>query len=106
MENVFPYGARPHRFPLETKDEYDVLEGGLGEFLPNYTVYQCLTRLAAYRAAAKSRPSRIWSRRRRSCGRVGRFCSCFPPERDSTLTGGNKTLNLLKLRASPLTACN
>jgi len=43
MENVFPFGARPHRFPFETKDEYDVLEGGLGEFLPNYTVYQCLT---------------------------------------------------------------
>jgi len=62
MENVFPYGARPHRFPLETKDECDVLEGGSGEFLPNYTVYQCLIRLAAYRAQQQRAGHHVFGR--------------------------------------------
>jgi len=62
------------------------LEGGLGEFLSNYTVYQCLTRLAA---AAKSRPSQFGHGGDNRVGVLDASALAFPPERDSTKSGGN-----------------
>jgi len=45
--------------PLETKDEYEVLEVGPGEFRANYIIYQYLTRLTAYLEAAARWPPHV-----------------------------------------------
>ena len=56
-EMFFPTGlAAPvsRSCPLETKDEYEVLEVGPGEFRANYIIYQYLTRLTAYLEALRA----------------------------------------------------
>ena len=61
--NVFPYRglAAPvsRSCPLETKDEYQVLEVGPGKFRVNYIIYQYLTRLTAYLEAAARWPPHV-----------------------------------------------
>jgi hypothetical protein len=45
--------------PLETKDEYQVLEVGPGKFRSNYIIYQYLTRLTAFLEAAARWPPHV-----------------------------------------------